>query len=161
MMLNIGDKAPDFSMPITVDNFIKLSDFVGKFVVLYFYPKDNTPGCSIEASSFNSLKSEFDKCGAVIIGISKDDLDSHANFKQQLCLSFDLASDNDSDTCEKYGVFVEKSMFGKKYKGINRSTFLVDRDGNIAYIWKKVEVLAHAKHVLEKIQEIKVASCVR
>ncbi len=153
-ILNIGDKAPGFSMPTTQKGKeIELSDLKGKYVVLYFYPKDDTPGCTIEANDFNNLKSEFEKLNSVIIGISKDDLNSHDKFKQKYCLQFDLATDT-SDTCEKYGVWVEKSMYGKKYMGINRTTFLIDKEGNIVHIWPKVAVSGHAKEVLDKIKEI-------
>lgn len=149
MTLKVGDKAPDFSMPTNGHNKISLSDLLGKFVVLYFYPKDDTPGCTIEANSFNKLKSEFEKMNTIIVGVSKDDLNSHAKFKEKYCLNFDLASDNNSDTCEKYGVWAEKSMFGKKYMGVERSTFLINKQGNIAYIWPKVSVTSHAEEVLQ------------
>jgi peroxiredoxin Q/BCP len=140
-------------MPIDKGKEIKLSDLKGKFVVLYFYPKDDTPGCTIEANDFNNLKPEFEKLNAIIIGVSKDDLNSHDKFKQKHCLQFNLASDT-SYTCEKYGVWGEKSMYGKKYMGINRVTFLIDKDGWIAHIWPKVSVASHAKEVLDTIKEI-------
>lgn len=152
--LNIGDKAPDFEMPTKDGSFVKLADLKGKFVVLYFYPKDDTPGCTIEAGEFNKLKPEFEKCGGVIIGVSKDDLNSHHKFKEKYCLEFDLASDKDSGTSEKYGVWGEKSMYGKKYMGISRTTYLIDKDGTIAHIWRDVAVSGHANAVLEKIKEL-------
>jgi len=152
MSLQIGDNAPDFSMKISQDMEVKLADLKGKFVVLYFYPKDDTPGCTIEAGDFNKLKSEFEKLNAVIIGVSKDNLISHDKFKSKYCLDFDLATDADSDTCERYGVWVEKSNFGKKYMGVNRATFLIGKEGEVAYIWPKVQVDGHAKEVLEKIK---------
>ena len=151
-MLKVGDMAPDFSMPIGAEVNIKLSDLHGKFVVLYFYPKDDTPGCTIEANDFNKLKPKFEQLNAVIVGVSKDDLNSHDKFKKKYCLNFDLASDSNSDTCEKYGVWDEKSMFGKKYMGVNRTTFLIDKAGKIAGIWPKVQVGGHAEEVLAKIQ---------
>lgn len=151
--LNIGDKAPDFEMPTKEGHSVKLSDLKGKFVVLYFYPKDDTPGCTIEAQEFNKLKPEFEKLGAVIIGVSKDDLNSHHKFREKYCLEFDLVSDKDSETSEKYGVWEERSMYGKKYMGINRTTFLIDKEGNITHIWPTVSVNGHAKEVLEKIKE--------
>ncbi len=152
-MLNIGDKAPDFAISATGEQKLNLSDLKGKFVILYFYPKDDTPGCTIEAKEFNSLKTEFDKLNSVILGVSKDDLTSHSKFKEKYCLEFDLISDN-SGICELYGVWGEKSMYGKKYMGINRSSFLINPAGKIAYIWAKVSVNEHAKEVLEKIQSM-------
>jgi len=152
--LNIGDKAPDFEMPTKDGTLLKLTDLRGKFVILYFYPKDDTPGCTIEAGEFSKLKPEFEKLGAVIVGVSKDDLDSHHKFKEKYCLEFDLASDKDSGTSEKYGVWGEKSMFGKTYMGINRTTFLIDKEGNIAHVWHNVDVKGHASAVLNKIKEL-------
>ena len=154
MILKIGDIAPNFTMPIDNNSTVNLSDLAGKVVVLYFYPKDDTPGCTIEAGDFNKLKLEFEKMNAVIIGVSKDDLNSHDKFKKKYCLDFDLASDSNSDTCEKYGVWVEKSMFGKKYMGVNRATFLIDKKGKIAYIWSKVQVVGHAEDVLNQVRKI-------
>lgn len=154
MTLKIGDIAPNFTMPIDNNSTVNLSDLAGKVVVLYFYPKDDTPGCTIEAGDFNKLKLEFEKMNAVIIGVSKDDLNSHDKFKKKYCLDFDLASDSNSDTCEKYGVWVEKSMFGKKYMGVNRATFLIDKKGKIAYIWSKVQVAGHAEDVLNQVRKI-------
>ncbi len=152
MILKVGDIAPHFTMPIGENSKINLSDLAGKFVVLYFYPKDDTPGCTIEAGDFNKLKPEFEKMNAVIVGVSKDNLDSHDKFKKKYCLDFDLASDSNSDTCEKYGVWVEKSMFGKKYMGVERTTFLIDKKGKIAHIWSKVQVAKHAEDVLNQLQ---------
>ncbi|MDR0296638.1 MAG: thioredoxin-dependent thiol peroxidase [Rickettsia sp.] len=154
MTLKIGDIAPNFTMPIGENSKINLSDLVGKFVVLYFYPKDDTPGCTIEAGDFNKLKSEFERMNAVIVGVSKDNLDSHDKFKKKYCLDFALASDSNSDTCKKYGVWVEKSMFGKKYMGVERTTFLIDKKGKIAYIWSKVQVAKHAEDVLNQLRKI-------
>lgn len=154
MTLTIGATAPDFSMAISENNNISLSDLKGKFIVLYFYPKDDTPGCTVEAGGFNKLKPEFEKANAIIIGVSKDDLNSHDKFKKKYCLEFDLASDANSDTCEKYSVWGEKSMFGKKYMGITRATFLIDQEGKIAYIWPKVQVIGHASDVLNKIKKL-------
>lgn len=154
MTLKIGDTAPNFTMPIGENIKINLSDLAGKFVVLYFYPKDDTPGCTIEAGDFNKLKPEFEKMNAVIVGVSKDNLDSHDKFKRKYCLDFDLASDSNSDTCEKYGVWVEKSMFGKKYMGVERTTFLIDKKGKIAHIWSKVQVAKHAEDVLNQVRKM-------
>lgn len=152
--LTIGDRAPDFTATITDGSLINLSDFKGKYVVLYFYPKDNTPGCTIEAKDFNSLKEDFAALDAEIIGVSKDDLKSHENFCNKYGLNFSLISDTNGDLCEKFNVWVQKSIFGKKYMGIERSSFLIDQDGKIAYIWPSVSAIGHAKNVLKKLQEL-------
>jgi peroxiredoxin Q/BCP len=146
--LQIGDIAPKFN----VGGF-KLEDFGGKIVVLYFYPKDDTPGCTIEAKEFTANQKIFDGLGAKILGVSKDSEDSHQKFKTRYCLTFDLISDN-ADLCEQYGVWVQKSMFGKKYMGVERATFLIDRSGKIAYIWPKVKINDHALEVIDKIKEL-------
>lgn len=152
--LNIGDIAPDFTMPVQVGIDIKLSELKGKIVVLYFYPKDDTPGCTLEAQEFSLLKPEFDKFNTIIIGVSKDDINSHHQFKNKYCLQFALASDTNSNTCEQYGAYVEKSLFGKKYKTVDRVTFLIDQDGKIRYIWPKVSARGHAKEVLNVIKKM-------
>jgi peroxiredoxin Q/BCP len=146
--LTIGDIAPEFQA-----GGFDLKDFKGQFLVLYFYPKDDTPGCTIQAIGFTSHKAIFDGLGAKILGVSKDSKESHEKFKNKYCLTFDLLSD-DADVCEKYGVWVEKSMFGKKYMGIERSTFLIDKKGYIAHIWPKVTVNDHAQEVMAKIKEL-------
>ena len=137
-------------MPVGENNIITLSDLRGRIVVLYFYPKDNTPGCIIKANGFNNLKSEFTKMNAVIIEVSKDNLTSYEKFKEKYSLKFDLASDYNLNTCQQYGVWVEKSMFGK-YMAIQRTTFLIDQGGLIAYIWPKVQIVRHAEAVLEQV----------
>lgn len=153
MELNIGDIAPDFAMNISEERVIKLSELHGKNVVLYFYPKDDTPGCTIEACNFNALKKEFEAVNAVVLGVSKDDLKSHNKFKSKYDLVFDLASDPNGATCEAYGVWAQKSMFGKKYMGILRTTFLIDPHGKISYIWRDVSVTGHAQEVLDKLRQ--------
>lgn len=153
MELNIGDVAPDFTMKVSEERVVTLSELRGKNVVLYFYPKDDTPGCTIEACNFNSLKKDFEVANAVVLGISKDDIKSHNKFKAKYDLGFDLASDPDGETCESYGVWAQKSMFGKKYMGILRTTFLIDGQGKISYIWRNVNVVGHAKEVLETIKQ--------
>lgn len=153
MELNIGDVAPDFTMKISEERVVKLSELRGKNVVLYFYPKDDTPGCTIEACNFSSLKQDFDAANTVVLGVSKDVIKSHDKFKAKYDLGFDLASDSESDTCEKYGVWAQKSMFGKKYMGILRTTFLINRQGVISYIWRDVSVIGHAKEVLSTIKQ--------
>lgn len=151
-MLKIGNNAPNFTALIGDNNSISLSELVGKFVVLYFYPKDDTPGCTIEAQDFSRLKPEFEKRNAIIIGVSKDNLTSHDNFKKKYGLECALASDANSNLCEQYEVLGEKSIFGKKYMGIERTTFLIDREGKIAHIWQKVQVKGHAEEVLKQIE---------
>ncbi len=155
-ILQIGAVAPDFNLPTQEDKkFIKLSDLRGKNVVLYFYPKDNTPGCTIEAKEFNSLKEEFNKLNTVVFGVSKDDEKSHKNFAEKYCLTFDLLSDVNGEVSTSYGVLVEKSMFGKKYMGLQRATFLIDTEGKILHIWPKAGFMWHAKEVLKEVEKIK------
>jgi peroxiredoxin Q/BCP len=152
--LIIGDKAPDFAVNIADDNILTLKKLAGKFVVLYFYPKDSTPGCTVEARDFNSSLSEFKALGAEVIGVSKDDLKSHDKFRDKHNLQFDLGSDIEGKMCADYGVWAEKSMFGKKYMGITRATFLISPEGKIAYIWPKVSVMGHAKAVINKLKDL-------
>ncbi|MDX2074559.1 MAG: thioredoxin-dependent thiol peroxidase [Alphaproteobacteria bacterium] len=147
--LNPGDKAPAFDMEASNDTRMSLSALAGKNIVLYFYPKDDTPGCTIEAKDFRDLMKDFEKANTVIIGVSKDSVKSHDKFKEKYCLPFPLGSDEDGSVCEAYGVWVEKSMYGKKYMGIQRATFLIDGKGIIRNVWPKVSVDGHAKEVLE------------
>jgi peroxiredoxin Q/BCP len=146
--LKIGDKAPEFLLEISQDKKVSLGDLKGKYIVLYFYPKDDTPGCTLEAIDFNELLNEFNSLNTVVLGISRDDLKSHGKFKDKYNLKFNLGSDIDGQTCSKYSVWVEKSMFGKKYMGIARTTFLIDPNGKIEKIWPDVSVLGHAQEVL-------------
>ena len=152
--LALGDNAPEFSVKIKDGSLLKLSELKGKYVVLYFYPKDDTPGCTIEAKDFNSKIEDFVALNAQIIGISKDDIDSHDKFSKKYDLKINLGADTEGKLCEDYGVWIEKSMFGKKYMGINRATFLIDTEGKIAYIWPSVSVVGHAKAVLNKLKEL-------
>ena len=152
--LNIGDKAPDFSGLIADDNKITLSDINTKYLVLYFYQKDNTPGCTVEANDFNSYKKEFDSLSVTVLGVSKDSLKSHDKFREKYDLTFDLISDPDGIICNQYGVWVEKSMFGKKYMGIKRATFLIDSSGKVINIWPSVSVKGHAAEVLSVIKAL-------
>ena len=122
--------------------------------MIYFYPKDDTPGCTIEAKEFRDRMPDFEKNNAVIIGISKDSVKSHDKFKVKFCLPFILASDEDTKTCEDYGVWVEKSMYGKKYMGIQRDTFLIDAQGKVAKIWEKVKPEGHPEEVLQAVKEL-------
>lgn len=151
--LKIGDKAPAFTLPTDGGGKISLSDFKGEKVVLYFYPKDDTPGCTQESCEFRDAIADFAGVGARIIGISKDSPGSHDKFKEKYGLNFPLASDQNGDVCENYGVWKEKSMYGKKYMGIERSTFLIDENGKIAHIWRKVSVNGHVEEVKAAAQE--------
>ena len=151
--LNIGDAAPDFTMPTDGNGEVSLSDFKGQSLILYFYPKDDTPGCTKEAQGFTEALEEFNGLNAAIIGVSKDSVAKHDKFKAKYDLSFPLASDEESDVCERYGAWVEKNMYGKKYMGIERATFLIDENGKIAEIWRKVKVPGHVDAVKEALQD--------
>ncbi|MBY0501495.1 MAG: thioredoxin-dependent thiol peroxidase [Alphaproteobacteria bacterium] len=149
MTLFVGDIAPNFTLPIEGGKSITLSSLRGKKAIIYFYPKDATSGCTKEACSFRDYKSQFDKKNTIIIGISKDSIRSHEKFKEKEQINFTLASDEDGKVCEAYGVWVEKSMYGRKYFGIERSTFLIDEEGKINKIWRKVSISGHVEDVLE------------
>lgn len=149
--LKEGDSAPKFSLKSHRDIKIHLSDLHGKYVVLYFYPKDDTPGCTIEAKEFRDFSKEFEKKNAIILGISPDSLDSHCSFADKYNLSFHLLSDEGHKIAEKYGAWGEKNMYGKITYGIIRSTFLIGPDGKIIKIWKKVKPEGHAQEVLASI----------
>ena len=148
-MVKEGDKAPDFTMPTDGDGEISLNDLKGSPVVLYFYPKDDTPGCTKEAIGFNEALKQFDALGAKIVGVSKDSVKKHDKFRDKYGLNFALGSDEEAGVCEAYGVWVEKSMYGKKYMGIERATFLIDKDGTVNTVWRKVKVPGHVDAVLE------------
>ena len=152
-MLKEGDKAPDFNSKDQDGNPVKLSDFKGKKVVLYFYPKDDTPGCTKEACSFRDADDVYNKKGIKVLGVSTDDEKSHQKFISKFQLPFDLLADTDKSIVETYGVWGEKSMYGKKYMGTNRKTFLIDENGKIAKIFDKVNVAEHADEVLEAFGE--------
>lgn len=147
-----GDKAPDFSMPADNGGTVSLSDFAGKFVVLYFYPKDDTPGCTKEAIGFTEQIQAFEGAGATVIGVSKDTVAKHGKFRDKHDLKVILASDADSDVTERYGAWVEKKMYGKTYMGIERCTFLIGPDGVIKLVWRKVKVPGHVDTVLEAVK---------
>lgn len=150
-MVEEGLNAPDFSLPGAGEKIITLSDFRGQWVVVYFYPKDDTPGCTTEAKDFSALSDAFSAKSAKVIGISKDTVAKHDKFRAKHELTVDLASDEDGTVCEAYGVWVEKKMYGKTYMGIQRATFLIDPDGQIAKAWPKVKVKGHAEDVLSQI----------
>jgi peroxiredoxin Q/BCP len=149
-----GQNAPHFSLPSNEsDHDISLSDFKDKKLVLFFYPKDNTPGCTKESCAFRDLKSEFEQENTAIIGISKNSLKDHEKFTTKNSLNFPLLSDENGTMCEDYRVWVEKNMYGKKYMGIERSTFLIDQNGKILKIWRKVKVPGHVDEVLDAVKQ--------
>jgi peroxiredoxin Q/BCP len=147
-----GDKAPDFTLATESGKPLKLSSLKGKPVVLYFYPKDDTSGCTLEAKDFSRLAPEFRKAGAEVIGISPDSVESHLKFSRKYELAVRLAADTDKTVANAYGVWVEKSMYGRKYMGVERATFLVGEDGRIAGSWRKVKVPGHAEEVLAAVR---------
>lgn len=149
-----GNPAPDFTLPGDGGSEIALSAYRGGAVVLYFYPKDNTSGCTKEAEAFNGLADAFAKAGATIVGVSPDGVKSHDKFKEKFGLSFPLASDESHAVSEAYGVWKEKSMYGRKYMGIERSTFLIDGKGKVAKVWRNVKVPGHAEAVLEAVRAL-------
>ena len=152
--VNVGVKAPEFKLPSTVGREISLKSCKGKNVVLYFYPKDDTTGCTKEAIAFTELKKKFDKNNTIIFGLSKDDIKTHEKFIAKHDLKIDLLSDVDGSICEAYGVWVEKNMYGRKYMGIERSTFLIDSQGVIRKIWRKVKVSGHVEDVLKVVETL-------
>jgi thioredoxin-dependent peroxiredoxin len=152
--LKTGDKAPPFTLPATGGQTVSLKDFAGKPLVLYFYPKDDTSGCTAEACDFRDNLPQFNRLGAQVLGISKDSVTSHEKFVKKYNLNFPLASDEDGKMCQAYGVWVEKSMYGRKYQGIDRSTFLIDASGRIAAFWRKVKVSGHVEEVRESLEAL-------
>lgn len=152
-MVEVGKKAPDFSLYDQNGNKIKLSDFKGKHVVLYFYPKDDTPGCTKEACNFRDSLPKFKNINAIILGVSTDSVASHKKFAEKFNLPFSLLADEDKQVVEKYGVWKEKNMYGKKYMGIERTTFVIDPEGKIKKIFPKVKVDNHHKEVLEALKD--------
>ena len=153
-MVNEGDRIPNVKLLGQEGKEISPSDFRGQKLVLYFYPKDDTSGCTREAQDFSALASEFEKAGTWVLGVSKDDAASHRKFSDKYELKVALASDPEGHACEAFGVWTEKNMYGRKYMGIERSTFLIDRDGRIDRIWRKVKVPGHAEAVLEAAREL-------
>ncbi|MGQ0526885.1 MAG: thioredoxin-dependent thiol peroxidase [Alphaproteobacteria bacterium] len=149
-----GNKAPDFILPRDGGGEISLAQFKGQTVVLYFYPKNDTPGCTQESCDFRDALADFGTLNAQVIGISKDSVKSHDKFRDKYSLNFPLASDEEGHTCEDYGVWMEKSMYGKKYMGIDRSTFLIDKDGKIAQAWRGVKVPDHVNAVKKTLKNL-------
>jgi peroxiredoxin Q/BCP len=152
-VLSDGDRAPDFELPGTGDKPVRLQDFAGRKLVLYFYPKDDTSGCTKQAIDFNALRGEFARAGTDILGVSPDSVASHAKFSRKHDLALPLASDETRDTLNAYGVWTQKSMYGRKYMGVERTTFLI-RDGRIVRTWRKVSVPGHAGEVLDAAKSI-------
>ncbi|MEL6246012.1 MAG: thioredoxin-dependent thiol peroxidase [Pseudomonadota bacterium] len=144
-----GAPAPDFNMPTTAGGDRTLGDYKGRKLVLYFYPKDDTPGCTKEAIAFTEQADAFDAAGISILGVSRDPLTKHEKFRTKHDLGIDLGADEDGKVCEDYGVWVEKKMYGKTYMGIERATFLIDENGQISKVWRKVKVPDHAEAVFE------------
>lgn len=154
MTLKVGDKAPAFDLPTDGDKRLSLKSLKGKKVVLYFYPKDSTPGCTQEGIDFSEMHAKFKRAGAVVVGASKDSVKRHDNFKEKYGFPFSLLSDEEGVLCEAYDVWVKKKNYGREYMGIERATFLIDEKGKIAHIWRKVKVKGHAEDVLATLKEI-------
>lgn len=149
--LNPGDPAPAFDLPAAGGKRVSLSGLKGKRVILYFYPKDDTPGCTAEALAFTEKASDFAAAKTVVIGVSRDSVASHTKFSAKRGLNLLLASDEDGHTCEAYGVWVEKNMYGRKYMGVERATFLIGKTGRIEHVWRKVKVTGHVDDVLQVV----------
>jgi peroxiredoxin Q/BCP len=152
--LNPGDMAPEVTLTTPDGGKLTLSQLRGRPLVLYFYPKDDTAGCTREAQDFSALKAAFDMAEVAVIGVSKDPPAKHVKFATKHALTVSLASDEDGSVCEAFGTWIEKSLYGRKYMGIDRATFLIDRDGRIAKIWRKVKVPGHAEQVLATAEEL-------
>ncbi len=153
----IGQTAPDFTASDQKGNLVSLADFQSQWLVLYFYPKDDTPGCTVEAKDFTEYEKEFSALGAQILGVSTDSEKSHCKFIQKHNLSIQLLSDPNHQVCEAYGVWQLKKFMGKEYMGVVRSTFLIDPEGNLAYVWSNVKVKGHAQAVLAQLKQLVVA----
>ena len=153
MTVEIGQPAPDFSAPATGDQTLSLADFKGKHLVLYFYPKDSTPGCTQEGQDFRDLYSQFQAAGAEVLGVSREGIRSHENFRAKHAFPFHLLSDPDETVCQAYDVMKEKNMYGRKYMGVVRTTYLIDPKGKVAHRWDKVKVAGHEEDVLATLKE--------
>ncbi|MEQ1438690.1 peroxiredoxin [Fontimonas sp. SYSU GA230001] len=154
MTLQIGDPLPDLDLPATGGRNLRLTSFKGKALVIYFYPKDNTPGCTQEGQDFRDLHAEFVRAGAVVLGVSRDSLRSHENFAAKFEFPFPLLSDTDEKACSVFDVIREKSLYGKKYLGVDRSTFLFDAKGRLRQVWRGVKVKGHAQAVLDAVRAL-------
>ena len=153
-MIKEGNKAPEFNLPASNGKTITLKDLKGKNIVIYFYPKDDTPGCTVEACGFRDSYKEIEKLGAVILGVSPDNVTSHEKFIKKFNLPFNLLADTDKKMCQNYGVWVEKSMYGKKYMGVARTTFIINKEGKISKIFEKVKPEGHNKEIIEAIKTL-------
>ena len=153
-LVQIGKKVKNFQLPATGEKSIKLNDLKGQNVVIYFYPKDNTPGCTKESENFRDNIKKFAKLNTIILGVSRDSIKSHEKFKAQLDFSFDLLSDSEETLCEQFDVIKEKNMYGKKVMGIERSTFLIDEKGVLQKEWRKVKVDGHVDEVLQAVKDL-------
>ena len=153
-MIQDGDQVPDVKLETMEGKSVSPKDFGGQKLVLYFYPKDDTTGCTREAQDFSALADQFGAAGTWVMGISKDSVAKHRKFTDKYELKVPLATDADGSVCEAFGVWIEKSMYGRKYMGIDRSTFLIDRDGVVKRVWRKVSVPGHAEEVLKAAQEL-------
>lgn len=151
-MIDTGDRIPDLPLALSSSTAARLGGHAGKWLVLYFYPKDSTPGCTTEGQDFNALLPEFERAGAVVLGVSKDSIKSHQNFRAKQGFRFELASDADGALCEAFGVVQPKKLYGREYLGIVRSTFLIDPSGVVRRKWQPVKVPDHARAVLEALQ---------
>lgn len=154
MSISIGDTLPDISLPANGGNTINITNFQGKNLILYFYPKDSTPGCTTEGQNFRDLKPEFDKAGTIILGASMDSVKRHENFIAKQSFNFDLLSDEAGILCKAFDVIKLKKMYGKEFEGIERSTFLFDKTGTLKKEWRKVKVKGHADEVLEAVKAL-------
>lgn len=156
--IGVGDVAPAFELPQAGGGTLSLASLKGKPVVLYFYPKDDTSGCTAEAIAFSGLKPQFAKAGATVVGMSPDSVKSHDKFRSKHALAVELVSDADKKVLEAYGVWTEKSMYGRKYMGVERTTFLIGPGGKVARVWRKVKVPGHAEEVLEAVKGLQTSS---
>ncbi|HEV7557914.1 MAG TPA: thioredoxin-dependent thiol peroxidase [Kofleriaceae bacterium] len=154
-MLEVGNKAPAFTLESSDGGKVKLGDYAGKIVVLYFYPRDNTPGCTIEAEGFRDAVPALTKLGAIVLGVSKDSIASHCKFRDKFKLNFPLLTDADGKVMEAYGAWGDKVMYGKKMKGIIRSTVVIDKNGKVAKHWPKVSVKGHVDAVIDEVKALK------
>jgi peroxiredoxin Q/BCP len=155
MTLEVGNKAPNFTLPNQNGDSIRLDDFTGRWLIVYFYPRDDTPGCTIEAKEFTDSKKHFEENGATIMGVSPDNEAKHCKFIDKHGLNIDLLADCEKSMLSDYGVWQEKSMYGKTYMGVVRTTYLIDPDGNIAEAWTKVKAKGHADAVLKRLIDIR------
>ena len=153
--VNIGKKVPNFTLPATGDKQISLKDLKGKNLVLYFYPKDSTPGCTLEGQDFRDHYSKFKRAKTVVLGVSRDSIKSHENFKAKQAFPFELLSDADEELCKLFDVIKMKNMYGKQVRGIERSTFLIDSKGYLRQEWRKVKVKGHVEEVLAAAKQVK------